>query len=426
MRARRLAAVSTVALVVLVAGACGNAGSDGESAGDSETSRGGGNPPGVTDTEIRVGGVASVTNATGNPIGSVFDGAQAYFEWVNEQGGVFGRQIKLVAERDDQMTASRNLAQARALVEEDRVFAVVPVATLQFTSAEYLADRGVPTFGWNINAEWQGPPTLFGQRGSSTCFDCATPSLPWLAQQAGIENVGVIAYTAPQSRNCAAGFKNSFEKYGPNFAFEDTSVPFGNVDYSVDLKKMRDADIGLVATCFDGNGAANLARAIHDAPGLDTVLYLPNGYDHDLAQDQATVLEGSYVGALFVPFEAQGNNEALDLFLERMEMAGKSPNELAIIGWISADMFVTGLRAAGEDFTRESLVEALNTITDYDAGGIIPPVDWTSAHDSVSDEACTAFLQVLDGAFELVSDDPSRPFVCFPTGTDTLPEPTFR
>ena len=425
MRARPIAVVAAVVAVALTLAGCGNAGS-GEGATGSETSRSGnGDRPGVTDTEIRVGGVAGVTNPTGAPLASAFDGARAYFDVVNERGGVHGRQVRLVATRDDQSAASRNVAQTRALVEEDGVFAVVPVATVQFTGADYLAENGVPAFGWNINAEWQGPDNLFGQRGSATCFDCATPSLPWLARQAGAERVGVISYTAPQSRDCAAGFKNSFEKYGPDLVFEDTSVPFGTVDYSADIARMREQRVDLVATCFDGNGAATLTRAIHDA-GLDTALYLPNGYDHEFVRRQATVLEGSYVGALFTPFEARGSNEALDQFLAAMEAAGKPANELALVGWIAADMFVTGVEAAGEDFTRQSVVDALNAEREYDAGGIVPPIDWTRAHDQVGGNACTSFLRIESGELRLVSEDPSKPFTCFPTGTETLPDPIFR
>ena len=48
--------------------------------------------PGVTPTEIRVGGVATVTgDPTGNTDGSAFDGTAAYFDFINSQGGVCGR-----------------------------------------------------------------------------------------------------------------------------------------------------------------------------------------------------------------------------------------------------------------------------------------------------------------------------------------------
>ena len=56
----------------------------------------GGNP-GVTGTTINVGGIAGVTNPVGQPYASGFDGVQAYFNYVNAKGGVYGRKFKLIA-----------------------------------------------------------------------------------------------------------------------------------------------------------------------------------------------------------------------------------------------------------------------------------------------------------------------------------------
>ena len=89
--------VRVVAVAVAVAmgvAACGNASSVGGS--------GTGQTAGVSSTEIRVGGLASVTGPLGDQYAPIFDGAQAYFDMVNGHGGVFGRKIKLVARLDDE------------------------------------------------------------------------------------------------------------------------------------------------------------------------------------------------------------------------------------------------------------------------------------------------------------------------------------
>ena len=59
--------------------------------------------PGVTPTEIKVGGVASKTNPLGGKYGDSFNGVKAYFDYVNDKGGIYGRELKLTAERDDQL-----------------------------------------------------------------------------------------------------------------------------------------------------------------------------------------------------------------------------------------------------------------------------------------------------------------------------------
>ena len=50
-------------------------------------------------------------------------------------------------------------------------------------------------------------------------------------------------------------------------------------------------------------------------------------------------------------------------------------------GWISAFQLVAGLKAAGPDFTRQKVIDGLNTMTDLTADGLIPPRNWTTEHD---------------------------------------------
>jgi hypothetical protein len=214
----------------LIAAGCGNA--DDNATDDTEAPDDSGGPagtapsttadltqfveldePGVTDDEIRVSGIASATNPLGGSYADAFEGTQAYFAMINDGGGIYGRDLTFVEGHDDQV--SKNQQEVQAVLAQDNVFAVLPVATLVFTGAADLADAGVPTFGWNINPEWMGPPNLFGEKGSTICFTCARPSRSWTAEQLGAAKVGILAYgVSDQSKQCAEGAKASFEKYG--------------------------------------------------------------------------------------------------------------------------------------------------------------------------------------------------------------------
>jgi branched-chain amino acid transport system substrate-binding protein len=424
---------TTIAVLVvglLVPAACGN--SEDEGAGSAQEA--GGGAPGVSDDEIRVGGVGSITNPIGVEAGSAFDGAKAYIDLVNEDGGVDGRTIELVAEEDDSAQASRNASLVRSLVQQQDVFAVLPVATLSFSGARFLADEGVPTFGWNINTEWEGPENLFGEKGSYLCFDCGSPFLPFLAQQAGLTRAGIIAYTAAQSAACAAGQRKSYERFGEQagveLAFEDTSLGFGFTPGTLDgdIRAMRDRGVQFLSTCIDGAGSGRLGEAV-DRAGLDIVQYLPNGYDQDIVEEFGDVLEGSYVNSFTFPFEAEDPPEGMRQYKQAMEDADVEINELSLAGWISADLFVTGLRAveeSGEDLTRQSLVDAINAMDDYDAGGILPGTDWHIAHDRLGDEVCLAFLKIEGGEFTPTIGRPGEPFVCFDPENPDFDAPTIR
>jgi branched-chain amino acid transport system substrate-binding protein len=428
MRRTTVAVVVVVGLLALAA--CGN--SENEGAGSAEEA--GGGTPGVSDDEIRVGGVGSVTNPIGVEAGSAFDGAKAYLDIVNDDGGVDGRTIELVAEEDDSAQASRNASLVRSLVQQQDVFAVLPVATLSFSGARFLADEGVPTFGWNINTEWQGPENLFGEKGSYLCFDCGSPFIPYLAGQAGRSKTGIIAYTAAQSAACAAGQRASYERFGQQagveLVFEDNSLGFGFTPGALDgdIQAMRDRGVQFLGTCIDGAGSGRLGEAI-DRAGLDVIQYLPNGYDQDIVEEFGDVLEGSYVGSFAFPFEAEDPPEGMQQYKQDMEDAGAEVNELSLAGWISADLFVTGLRAvadAGDDLTRQSLVDAVNALDDYDAGGILPGTDWGIAHDQLGDEVCQAYLEIEGGEFVPAIGRPGEPFVCFDPENPNFDAPTIR
>jgi branched-chain amino acid transport system substrate-binding protein len=420
---RRRGPALLLALLLIVA-ACGNAGDD---AGDTQA----GGRQGITDDTIRVGGVAAITNPLGGKYGDTFEGAKAYLDKVNADGGVFGRKIELVAERDDGGLASRDASQVRALVGQDDVFAVLPVATPSFSGGRYLAENDIPTFGWNINAEWALGPTLFGEKGSYLCFDCAEPYLSFLASRSGRSRTGIIAYTAAQSRDCAEGQRNGYKEFGPDagvdLVFEDSSLSFGFTpgDIANDIDEIRSRGVQFLSTCIDGAGSGRLGRALRES-GLDVVQYLPNGYDSDLIQEFAADLEGGYVSAGFFPFEAEDPPEGLRQFLDAMEEQDAEANENSLAGWMNADLFVAGLTEAGKAVTRASLVRTINRMTDYTARGIVPPIDWTIAHEKDGPLDCTATLQVRGGKLVPVFGEPGKPFTCFEEGNEDLANPELR
>jgi branched-chain amino acid transport system substrate-binding protein len=117
----------------------------------------------------------------------------------------------------------------------------------------------------------------------------------------------------------------------------------------------------------------------------------------------------------------------MDDYFEWMEKSGGATNEISMAGWISADMFVTGLRGAGPSFTRQGVIDYINTLDDFDAGGIHSGVDWTIQHTEEGPESCFSVLKIVDGAFEPQFGEPGKPFVCIDNDADEVPDqPTYR
>lgn len=441
MRSTTRGILGALLVLMLLAAACGNSETDdatdttsapdtdddGDDGGDGGTDEFVPvDAPGVTDDTIRVAGVTSTTNPLGGNYGDAYDGVKAYFEMINSEGGIYGRQLELVAEHDDQV--SNNQAEVQAILAQDDVFAVLPVATLLFTGAVDLVEANVPTFGWNIQVEWAEGDNLFGEKGSYICTDCTGPVWPWVAEQMGAENVGILAYgISAQSKDAAAGFRKSFELYeNADIVFFDDSLQFGVPDLSGEVAEMKEKGVDLVLTAMDQNGVVTLQREMNKQ-GLDAIQYLSNAYDPEFIEEFGDLFEGSVVGIQFWPFEEETDEpEGMTNYRKWIEEVGGPMNEISMSGWLSADLFVTGLREAGPDFSRQKVIDGINSLTDWDADGLNAGFDWTLAHEDEQPDACFALLEVDPDGYEVAYGEPGEPFVCLDNKSEELPEAEFR
>src|SRR5919198_464201 len=78
--------------------------------------------PGVTSTEVVVGGTIPLTGSA-SAYRTVGLGVAAYFRYVNAHGGVNHRKITYII-KDDQYDPAQTIRKTRELVEQDHVFAV--------------------------------------------------------------------------------------------------------------------------------------------------------------------------------------------------------------------------------------------------------------------------------------------------------------
>lgn len=103
--------------------------------------------PGVTATEIKVGGVFPFSGPASS-IGLVGRGVLAYVQSVNDRGGINGRKINYIA-YDDAYVPPKAVEHVRKLVESDEVaFMFGQLGTPGNTAvAKYLIGKGVPALG---------------------------------------------------------------------------------------------------------------------------------------------------------------------------------------------------------------------------------------------------------------------------------------
>ena len=147
-----------LAAVMLIA-ACGGGG---ETSGTNTASA-----PGITATTITIGSHQPLTGPAAPGYNEISQASNAYFRWVNDHGGIYGRQIKYLYE-DDRYDPQNTSTVVQKLVVEDKVFAIFNGlgTPTHLAVVDYLTSQKVPDLFvasgcdcWNQPAKY---PQTFG------------------------------------------------------------------------------------------------------------------------------------------------------------------------------------------------------------------------------------------------------------------------
>ena len=117
---KSLAYVGGIVAVALVVAACGSS-SKSSGASSAATTSGGATAPGVTATSITFGTHQPLTGPAAPGYSEIAPASQAYFNYVNAHGGVFGRQVHLII-KDDAYNPTNTVNVVHQLVLQSSVF----------------------------------------------------------------------------------------------------------------------------------------------------------------------------------------------------------------------------------------------------------------------------------------------------------------
>ena len=113
---------------------------------------------GVTDTEIRIGNIMPYTGPLA-AFASIGRAEAAYFDMVNERGGINGRKIKFIS-RDDSSNPRTAIEHTSELVEQERVHLMFGSfgTPSNLATRTYLNERSIPQlFVASGDEEWAHP-----------------------------------------------------------------------------------------------------------------------------------------------------------------------------------------------------------------------------------------------------------------------------
>lgn len=236
---RRPISLVVMACTTFALTAC--AGRDGAAVGDCS--------PGITDTEVHIGSSLPLSGA-GAAYGAIAVATKAYFDEINESGGVKmadgkTRKIKLTT-LDDAYDPARTVANARTLVEKDKVAATMNVlgTSPNLAITDYIAGVEIP----NLFA-MTGTDDFSSQGGERQWMQAFLPQYAFEAQVLGehvIEEkpdakVGILYQNDGFGKGMLANFKEVFDGTGVEIVSEQSYEQTGG---SVDSQMVNLAKSG--------------------------------------------------------------------------------------------------------------------------------------------------------------------------------------
>jgi ABC-type branched-subunit amino acid transport system substrate-binding protein len=323
---------------------------------------------GVSANEIKLGTTIPLTGAASPGYNKLGDAMTAYFNYVNDNGGVFGRKIKLIV-KDDQYLPNLAVARTNELILRDKVFALVGA----------LGTANHKAVAKSVGLQRRGVPDLFINTGFSGFADKKTfgttfPVFPSYVMEAKVmgqfikdnyagKTLGLIYQDDDFGSDALKGFAQAGVKF-------DVSIPYASGSQSTTTAATWISRLATgraeVVVMFGVTSAAGLALAT--AAGAR---YAPQWILGSVGGDATTlralgvptaVLNGAQ-GASFLPSPADTSDEYVKLFQEVNEKYNKNVafDNNVLVGMNTAMLTVQALRAAGKNLTRKRLIAAIQS-----------------------------------------------------------------
>lgn len=333
--------------------------------------------PGVTDDTITIGTHTPLTGPAAPGYSDVSAAALAFFEYVNDQGGVNGRKINYIVKDDGYNPANTQMV-VRELVQDDQVFAIFNgIGTAPHTSVlEYLNENKVPDlFVATGSKSWNQPekyPYTFAFNADYSVEGAA------LAKYASDEFPGKQVCVLGQDDDLGGFILEGVEStLGADGITHKEQYSTSNPDLTAQVGAMRDAgcEINILGTipAFTALAMTTAARI-----GWDTEWFATSvGIDYTtligiLGEDVGPDMMKQLTGVNYLP-GAYGDNDWVELFREINDKynGGVPFNGNTVFGMSAAYLFTEALEKTGDSPTREGILDVIRS-GDLVGNGVAP------------------------------------------------------
>ena len=325
---------------------------------------------GVTASEIVIGQTSSFSGAIGGEVREQTEGAKLYLDWINAQGGVHGRRIRLLS-MDDAFDAKRAAQNARELVAKG-VFALFLTRGTPQNEAilPVLKESGTPLIAPSTGAivlHEPVNPLVFNVR---TRYQTEAERAIAQLHAQGITRIAVVHVNDSFGKDCLAGYmaglkRASLEPVGV-FSYDRAK---GDTNEAAD--KVIAAKPQAIVTAGHSKPLSNLVRKVRASDvSAVPIVTLSNLSSQSFLKDLGEVKHGVIVMQVF----PNPTKDFTRIAVEMRRLAADKPDfvvsHMAMEGFAAAKVLVEGLKRAGRTPSRASLVAGLESLQGYDLGGL--------------------------------------------------------
>jgi branched-chain amino acid transport system substrate-binding protein len=345
--------------------------------------------PGVSSTQIVIGTTTPLTGPASPGYKDIAPASQAYFNYVNANGGINGRKIKFVV-KDDQYNPAKAKTATSELILRDKVFAIFSALGTPTHSA-VVADinrRGIPDVFVNTgSSNFDNPrkyPTTFPYFPSYVVE--AKVMASYIQSDASLNGKKRCLFY--QDGEFGENAEKGFNAAGMKF---DTTVSYFSGQqvqpFASQVTRLKSAGCDLVVFFGVTSATANLLGTAARLAFKPTWMITSVGSDPSVVgalAGGAGILNGVYTPSFLVPIQDSGN-----AFVSQMKViadkSGLPWNFYTYYGINTAYVLAQALKAAGPNLTRKGLVNALQTrASSFRSAAVVPMVISPRTHQGLT------------------------------------------
>lgn len=375
----------------------------------SETSSTGGSGKkgvqGVTDTEIRIGHFGPQTGFAAN-YDAIRQGAQSYFNLVNEKGGINGRKIKFIA-YDNEYQPNKTVPVATKLVQEDKVFAIVGTPCTPCHQAAESLFKEIPMVGPSpastsaftepLRKNWFGAQTNYGIEGKFF--------VNYAVNELKAKKIGIIYENDDYGKEGLKGAKSQIESIDGVEVVAEVPYNVQDIDFSSHAQQLKQAKPDAIIMTGVQKPAAAFRKQMSKIGAADIPLFVTYaiGQDPKVMYDLAgESWEGVY-SSLALPTTDDTDDPKIKEFLDQFkkDFPNAKANGSAEAGWAAAQILVEGIKRAGDNLTWDNFISQMETIKDWE-GSLYYDVYYTP--DTRYGQTTMYLTQAKNGKLETIGE----------------------